>query len=154
MSVRTRLKEFTGDWSGTNRLWLSPDEPARESATSASAALAAGGACLIITYTWADLGQPQDGILLVRIASEPGFLDMVWFDSWHTGGEFMTFHGEEDRDGHLSARGSYSAPPGPDWGWRILLADNPDGSLQIQMVNISPEGDEALAVDARYTRAA
>jgi hypothetical protein len=78
---------------------------------------------------------------------------MVWVDSWHTGGKLMEFRREEGREGCLSALGSYPAPPGPDWGWRIVLGPESEEGLQILMYNIAPDGNEALAVDARYTRA-
>jgi hypothetical protein len=53
----------------------------------------------------------------------------------------------------LSVRGSYAAPPGPDWGWRIEIT--PDGrTLRIVMFNIWPDGSrEDLAAEASYTRA-
>lgn len=152
MSVRASIAEWVGEWSGTYRLWLTPDDPVRESETTASVALAARGAFASIRYTWADLGEPQDGILLVRIAPEPGSLDMVWIDSWHTGGKFMEFRGEEDRGGSMSAYGSYPAPPDPDWGWRIILAAGAEAGFHMTMYNISPDGNEALAVEAGYKR--
>jgi hypothetical protein len=114
MELQTSLKELVGDWFGTKRVWLSPHDPVRESETTATIALAANSAFLTITYTWSDSGEPQDGILIVRLALEPSSLDMVWIDSWHTGGKFMEFRGEEHGDGHVSAIGSYSAPTGPD----------------------------------------
>lgn len=154
MSVRARIAELVGEWSGTNRLWLTPADPVRESETTASVALAARGAFATIRYTWADAGEPQDGVLLVRIAPEPSPLDMVWIDSWHTGGKFMEFRSEEDRDGSMSALGSYAAPPGPDWGWRIVVAAEAETGIQITMYNVSPVGNETLAVEAKYIRLA
>jgi hypothetical protein len=54
-----------------------------------------------------------------------------------------------------SVRGTYAAPPGPDWGWRIDVT--PDGDkLRIEMHNVWPEeqgGKEELAVEAVYGRA-
>jgi hypothetical protein len=152
MALRTRLKELVGDWFGTNRVWLSPGEPVRESETSATIALAAHSAFLTITYTWSDSGEPQDGILIVRLAQEPSSLDMVWIDSWHTGGKFMEFRGEEHGDGQVSAIGSYSAPEGPDWGWRITLTAGAGDGYEVRMYNIPPHGIEALAVEAKYIR--
>lgn len=152
MSLRETISQWVGEWSGTNQLWLMPGDPPRESETSASVTLAAGGGFALIRYAWADGGKPHDGVLLVRIAAAPGEASMVWIDSFHTGGNFMEFRGEADRDGRMSAGGSYAAPPGPDWGWRIELAGG-DAEMQILMYNITPDGEEALAVDAKYNRA-
>jgi hypothetical protein len=86
MDTQTRLKAFVGNWQGISRLWLMPDNPVRECETSATVTLAAGSGLLIIAYIWAYQGEPQDGVLLVRLTTEePGELSMVWFDSWHTG---------------------------------------------------------------------
>jgi hypothetical protein len=47
--------------------------------------------------------------------------------------------------------GSYGGGGGPDWGWRIVIV--PDGDdLRLVMTNITPEGQEAPAVEARYAR--
>ena len=48
--------------------------------------------------------------------------------------------------------GTYAAPPGPDWGWRITIRSGSASELQIIMHNISPEGQEDLAVQANYQR--
>jgi hypothetical protein len=152
MELQTSLKELVGDWFGTKRVWLSPQDPVRESETKATIALAARSAFLTITYTWSDLGEPQDGMLIVRLAQEPSSLDMVWIDSWHTGGKFMEFRGEEHGDGQVSAIGSYSAPEGPNWGWRITLTTGAGGGCEVRMYNITPDGIEELAVEMIYTR--
>lgn len=60
--------------------------------------------------------------------------------------------GTRDDGGVVSLRGSYPAPPGPDWGWRIELENHERASLVMRMINISPEGQEALAVLAQYER--
>lgn len=152
MSARPILMEYDGEWSGINQLWVRPEDPVRQSEASASIELAANDCFALIKYTWSDLGEPQDGVLLVRLARDLSPLDMVWIDSWHTGGKFMEFRGEEGQDGCISALGSYPAPPGPDWGWRIILAADSNAAFQIIMYNISPDGDEALAVRAQFTR--
>jgi len=154
MTTRERLNEAVGEWSGTNRLWLMPDDPARESRIEASIELVAGGAFASIRYTWEDEGRAHDGLLVVRNAPEPGPEDIFWVDSFHTAGGSMTFRGEADPDGRIVAVGSYAAPPGPDWGWRIALKTDADEGLRIVMHNITPDGQEALAVEAELTRSA
>ena len=153
MNTRSQLGKLVGEWSGTNRLWLTPTDPARESKTSGTIALAAGTGFVTINYKWEYDGKPQDGLLIVRNAAEPSPEDMSWIDSFHTGGKFMMFRGEEDREGRIAALTSYAAPPGPDWGWRIVVeAENAD-RVRIIMYNITPDGDEALAVEIDCSRA-
>jgi hypothetical protein len=43
-----------------------------------------------------------------------------------------------------------TAPPGPDWGWRIVLS--PGDTFRMTMYNIWPEAKEELAVEATYER--
>jgi hypothetical protein len=50
--------------------------------------------------------------------------------------------------------GSYAAPPGPDWGWRITIRSASPAEFQIVMHNISPDGQEDLAVQIDYARSA
>jgi len=153
MHVRAQLNELSGEWTGVNRLWFSPDEPVRQSESTASITLAARDTCAIIRYTWADEGKPHEGVLMVRVAAKSSDIDVVWTDSWHMSHQFMVCRREDDSQGRVSARGSYAAPPGPDWGWRIVVASDAAEHLQIVMYNISPDGDEMLAVDATYSRA-
>jgi hypothetical protein len=153
-SLRGRLGEFAGRWTGHNHLWLEPGTPAHECSTSASIALEARGACVSLRYAWEEGGAPQEGLLLVRNVLEVGAEDMVWVDSFHTGGQFMRFRGEADDAGRVSALGSYNVPPGPQWGWRIVLGSDAADGLHVLMYNIAPDGTVYPAVEARYARRA
>jgi hypothetical protein len=152
MSLLTGFARFAGEWSGVNRLWLMPGDPVRESGSTATIAPVAGGGFATVHYTWTDQGRPHDGLIVVRLAPIAGAMDMVWLDSFHTGGEFMGLRRTEESDERIAALGSYPAPPGPDWGWRIALEAAPDGGLSILMYNRKPEGQEVRAVEATYTR--
>lgn len=152
MNTREPLVESVGAWSGTYRLWLSPDDPGRVTETGASVELVARATFGLVRYDWAYDGEPQDGVLLVRLAPDQSAVAMVWVDSWHTGGGFMEFRGEGATDGTLTALGSYAAPGGPDWGWRIVVAADADTGLRITMFNITPDGQEMLAVESAYRR--
>ena len=79
---------------------------------------------------------------------------MVWVDSFHTGGQFMRFTGEADDAGRISALGSYSVPPSPEWGWRIVIGSDGPDELHLLMYNIAPDGTVYPAVEARYARRA
>ena len=150
MSIPTNMSSLLGNWAGLNHLWLTPAESARLSDTTATITFTAQGKFLSIRYTWAYEGQPQDGLLLVGREAQQNLFKSVWIDSWHTQDSFMLCQGSLDSQGSLSLLGSYPAPPGPDWGWRIVIGPGDSNSLLITMLNISPDGMEHRAVEALY----
>ena len=141
---------FIGSWRGTNSLWLSPDASAQKSATTLTLAPAIEGKFLEIKYTWIYDDQPQEGLLLIGYEAE--LVTAIWADSWHMGKKFMQCQGVIKENGSVDVRGQYQAPPGPDWGWRIVLEHEGENTLNLTMYNITPEGQEALAVEAVYSR--
>jgi hypothetical protein len=44
----------------------------------------------------------------------------AWTDSWHMDHKLMVCRGDIDATS-LRLLGTYAAPPGPDWGWRIVI---------------------------------
>ncbi len=104
-----------------------------------------------LDYTWSYKGAPQEGTLLVGVDPGTGRCTASWADSWHLGYRIMLCDGEA-HDGTYTVRGSYEAPPGPDWGWRIDITAKGGDNLRLTMHNVSPEGAEELAVEARYER--
>ncbi len=139
-----------GKWSGTKQLCLSPAEESYESASTAAVSTVAQGQFVTIAYTWALEDQPQDGLIIFRadIGQEP--TTAVWLDSWHMRNDVMICQATMDDSGVVSLQGSYAAPPGPDWGWRIEIETAEPGSWVMRMINIAPEGQEALAVQAQF----
>ena len=65
----------------------------------------------------------------------------------------MALRGTAETDGSITVHGTYAAPPGPDWGWRIDLLPGNGSALRMVMYNITPDGQEVVAVEADYTRA-
>jgi hypothetical protein len=67
------------------------------------------------------------------------------------GSKVMACSGRVTDDGGFDVRGSYAAPPGPDWGWRITMAAVPKSRIEVVMFNVDPAGSaEQLAVRATY----
>jgi hypothetical protein len=151
MNSLERMQKLVGEWEGQNDLYFMPGDPVRKSDSAASVTLVAKGQFVKIEYDWAYESEPQDGLLLIGRENDDNGVKIVWVDSWHTGGRFMISEGTITEGGTISAHTSYSAPPGPDWGWRTVI-ESGDASFKIVMYNISPEGAEMLAVDATYTR--
>jgi len=150
VSVPAILRDLAGSWSGTNRLWLSPTEPARSSASRALVVAAGRDRFVRIDYTWAYEGAPQEGVLLLGVMGTEA--DVVWIDSFHNGDRIMHCSGSVDAAGTLTVLGHYPAPPGPDWGWRTRVEPRDSGAWRLVMHNVTPEGEEQLAVEAEYTR--
>jgi len=146
------LLRLSGRYAGPSRLWMSPDDPPHDCASTAVVSGAIGDRFVQIDYRWAFEGQPQEGRLLLGYEAQGEGVTIVWADTWHMGDALMVCRGQVDPGGTVAVRGSYAAPPGPDWGWRIEIAPAGDDAFQIDMYNVTPDGQEALAVRATYER--
>lgn len=152
MSIPTRLASAAGAWTGANRLWFDPTQPSFDSDTTAEVSLVTAGRMLEMRYTWSHEGKPHEGTLL--IGDDPGAkrCDAAWADSFHNGHRLMPLTGMLAGSDEVVVEGSYPAPPGPDWGWRITLEQPSADALLMRMYNITPDGTAALAVEASYAR--
>jgi hypothetical protein len=138
-----------GEWRGTNTL-QDPEMGLQPETTESAANVAPllDGRFVRIDYTWAYKGTPQSGSMLVGHQAKAGLVTMHWIDTWHNGEKVMALEGTS---AEVDTRGSYSVPGHPDWGWRIRIVPSADG-LAVQMWNVSPEGQEHLAVQSNYRR--
>lgn len=152
MAVSPAIAALNGRWQGTNRLWLyDPVEPASTSAATAVLRLTAQGKIATLEYTWAYEGEPQQGFLMISQIEETAVA--AWADSWHYQDGIMQMNGAAEASGELWVKGSYPAPPGPDWGWRLALHPDAADQFRLVMYNISPDGEEMRAVEAVFSRA-
>lgn len=148
------LATLAGTWAGTSTLHdphTGRPEPS-DSALTVTPIL--GGRFVRLDYTWAHNGKPHEGSLLVGHDPAAGVTTAHWIDSWHMGRAVMACTGRADGVG-LAVRGTYPAPPGPDWGWRIDLTPTAAG-LRLVMHNVFPAeqgGAEQVAVEADYALA-
>lgn len=139
-----------GTWTGKNLLRLSwLPSPDHFSSSDLSVSQVVRGKFLSFTYTWEHENIPQEGLLVIGLDVKEGTATAAWIDSWHMSVKVMSCRGTIDKQGITDLRGSYEAPPGPDWGWRIVITPSAN-SLQIKMYNCPPEGGEDLAVQADY----
>lgn len=69
------------------------------------------------------------------------------------GSQLHESHGHDGATDSVDALGSYEVGDGsPDWGWRITLERTSFDDLLMVMNNIDPDGQEYLAVQARFER--
>lgn len=148
------LIKLAGKWQGINKLWLPPAETPYESASTATLTPVVKGKFVRLDYTWVFESEPQEGCLLCGYEAEAAAVSTVWVDSWHMGDKLMLCRGQLTAEGGLDVRGSYTVPGYPDWGWRIVIEPGEGETWGIVMYNVSPEGEEFLAVEVSYTRVA
>lgn len=154
MDVPLMWENYVGSWTGTNCLH-DPHTGFPDESPSDLVIVSEGNAPIKMTYSWVYMGDNQTGSFEIRFDKDfnQGTLDFK--DTWHTGETGIPCQGTIDPLGKMNFLGSYAAPPGPDWGWRILLypphTDERE-RLSVQMFNIEPDGTEEIAVEALYHR--
>jgi Protein of unknown function (DUF1579) len=150
MSNLDPLIACAGRWTGKNRLQDPHSNSLEESPSTATVTHILGNRFVRLDYTWAYRGAAQEGSMLIGFDSSEATAH--WIDTWHMSNKVLACKGPVVPSGELSVRGSYAAPPGPDWGWRTVITPGAQ-TLRIVMYNVTPDGQEALAVDAEYARA-
>lgn len=152
--IPDKLWELVGEWGGTNAVYLTPEAQPEKSQTTARVYPTAMGKFLVIAYNWAFANEQQEGLLLLGAEGTNGTLTASWIDSFHNGDRIMLCSGILKPDSPFIVIGSYPAPPGPDWGWKLALELEGEANFALRMFNITPDGLEYLAVEAIYTRLA
>jgi hypothetical protein len=136
---------LVGEWHGTKQLYLEPPPAAPKLSHAALTVTSiAGGNFLQFNYTWTFDDEQQTGVLLFGYDDEHA-ASAAWVDSFHMSSKIFLCTGTV-AECAAQMRGSYAAPPGPDWGWTIAIRSISATEFQILMHNISPEGQEDLAV--------
>lgn len=139
------LGRLRGEWMGAYRLWLKPGAEQSESKSALLAEPSGCGRFVTLHYTWKADGRAQQGQMLLGPRRQ-----MAWADEWHTGDGIMFCAGVSGAAG-FDVLGSYGPPERP-WGWRTTIDVPEPDVVVVTMWNVTPEGDEAKAVEAAYTR--
>lgn len=153
MSISDELKGLAGEWTGSNRLHLGdwhPEKPIHDSDATASVRERVGGQFLEIAYTWVYEDKIREGLLILGGDNKTDTVNAFWTDSWHLAHQAMLCNGTET-DGTVSVNGTYKVDGHPDWGWRTEIIPGSD-KFRYNMYNVSPEGDEQIAVEMDLTR--
>lgn len=142
-----------GNWTGENVLrlsWLTP--PEHPSASKLTTKKTVGGKFISLEYTWEHENAAHEGFLLLGFDGKQEIVNAAWADSWHSSDRPMPLAGKISEQNVIELFGTYQVPNHPDWGWKINIAPTAD-DLQITMYNVTPEGEDDLAVKAVYKKA-
>ena len=148
-----RLTPAVGSWAGTARLWLEPGTLAAEDAVTGEVTSVAAGRWVRHDYATRIDGTEHTGSALLGFHIDDRVWQVAWADTFHTGSSIMFFEGPlaDDPGEPISVLGSYGGGDSDPWGWRTTF-DIAADRLVVRHFNITPWGEEALAVEFDYQR--
>lgn len=130
---------------GTNVLYEPPTRSPVTSLAYGRLRSVVGGRMLRFDYRWSLRSQAHEGTILLACDAS-GRATAAWGDSWHQNAELMSLSGEAD-DRTVALSGTWTVGDSPPWGWRIDLGPAEDGGVTMEMWVVTPEGEEARAVE-------
>ncbi len=153
MALPAKFANLSGEWKGTRRVYLHGESgPMKASPSRMTIARTVRNACALLIYTWKYEIDPQEGMLLLAFDEKQNVATAACSDSWHMNEKIMFCTGAIGAGDIIDVRGTYAAPPEPDWGWRIQMSVPDARSLTMAMFNIAPDNTEHVAVRAEYAR--
>jgi hypothetical protein len=146
------LTQLAGGWTGTSKIWLEPDKLLDEAPIIGTIQIVLDGRFALFLYQTSVEGETQHGMFTFGFNTTLERYEASWLDSFHNNTANMFCVGSEREKG-FSVLGTYPDPnEGPDWGWRTEVELLDKDHLTITAYNISPEGGEAKATEAKLTR--
>ncbi|MBK9494156.1 MAG: hypothetical protein BWZ07_00736 [Alphaproteobacteria bacterium ADurb.BinA280] len=147
------MAAWLGGWIGTKQVILDPaDSPLPAGQSRLVFQQLGSGELYRVDYDWQLEGLTRFGSLLLAVHPETDAVTAAWVDSWHQSSAVMNLASASSAMGILRLSGRYAVESGLAWGWAIEFESPVAGRLEMRMFNATPEGDEALAVIARYDR--
>jgi hypothetical protein len=145
------LQAMAGHYAGRTSTWLDPSKPPDVAEEELHASAILGGRWLRLELLGSVDGKPHAGEMLLGYNGDANEFELCWADSFHTAGALMMFKGAPREDGVVAVTGSYGAGD-ERWGWRNELSLTGDKDLTMRAFNITPAGEESVALETHWKR--